>query len=88
MPLEIITCTAFPHVYYKIERNDEESDKWKNKSKKVTKRQILSATSSIYDPLGLVTPITVKAKMILRKTWATSPKIGWDDKVLKYHMSD
>ena len=55
------------------------ADKWKNKSKKVTKRQILSATSSIYDPLGLVTPITVKAKMILRKIWAMSPKIGWDD---------
>ena len=45
----------------------------------MTKRQILSATSSIYDPLGLVTPITVKAKMILRKIWAMSPKIGWDD---------
>ena len=42
------------------------ADKWKYKSNKVTKRKILTATSSIYDLLGLVTPITVKTKTILK----------------------
>ena len=34
---------------------------------------------SIYDPIGLIAPVTVSAKIILRKVWASSPSIGWDD---------
>ena len=36
-----------------------------------TKRECLSTIYSIYDPLGLLTPVTVAAKIILRKIWAT-----------------
>ena len=43
------------------------ANKLRHNKRDITKRQILSSTSSIYDPLGLVTPITVKAKIILRK---------------------
>ena len=57
------------------------ANKLRHNKRDITKRQILSSTSSIYDPLGLVTPITVKAKIILRKIWAISPKLGWDDLV-------
>ena len=57
------------------------ANKLKHNIKNITKRQILSSTSSIYDPLGLATPISVKAKIILRKIWAVSPKLGWDDLV-------
>ena len=57
------------------------ADKFKHNIKNITKRQILSSTSSIYDPLGLATPISVKAKIILRKIWAVSPKLDWDDLV-------
>ena len=32
-----------------------------------TKRTILSVTNSIYDPLGLLTPTTMQAKMIIRR---------------------
>ena len=45
----------------------------------VTKRGVLSSISKVYDPLGLLTPYTVKAKILLRKNWGVSPRIGWDD---------
>ncbi|XP_063913270.1 uncharacterized protein LOC135129931 [Zophobas morio] len=43
----------------------------------VTKRAILSTIAKIFDPLGLVSPITVTAKIILQKIWAL--KINWDE---------
>jgi len=56
--------------------------KWKVGST-VTKRVILSTVNSIYDPIGLLTPFTVKAKILLRKIWAHEPMIGWDDPIPK-----
>jgi hypothetical protein len=43
-----------------------------------TKRECLSTIYSIYDPLGILTPVTVAAKIILRKIWAARPHIDWD----------
>lgn len=45
----------------------------------VTKRSILSIISQIYDPLGLVGPVIIVAKLIIQKLWQA--KIGWDDQV-------
>ena len=42
---------------------------------------ILSQINGIYDPLGLVSPFVVKAKMYLRKLWALEPKLDWDDPI-------
>ena len=36
---------------------------------KLTKRMILSQINSIYDPLGLTDPFTVRAKIMMRKLW-------------------
>ena len=36
------------------------------KDKPVTRRGILSVTSALYDPLGLVSPVTVVPKVILQ----------------------
>ena len=44
-----------------------------------TKRNVLSTINSIYDPLGLIAPITINAKIILRKIWASFPNLEWDD---------
>ena len=44
-----------------------------------TKRSCLSTICKFYDPVGLLTPITVTAKIIIRKIWAFLPKVGWDD---------
>jgi hypothetical protein len=44
-----------------------------------TKRTCLSTICRFYDPIGLLAPVTVSAKIILRKIWACRPKIDWDD---------
>lgn len=38
---------------------------------KITKRNILAKISQIYDPLGWLGPIIVKAKIILQQLWQT-----------------
>jgi len=44
----------------------------------ITKRVILSIANSIFDPIGLLTPFTVKVKIIMRSAWAHEPKLVWD----------
>ena len=44
-----------------------------------TKRKILSLVSSIYDPLGWVSPLTVRGKMFIQTLW--KEKMGWDQKL-------
>lgn len=46
---------------------------------KVTKREILSNTSKIFDPLGLLSPCTIALKILLQKLWLV--KLEWDDPV-------
>ena len=41
-----------------------------------TKRNVLSLVSSIYDPLGWVSPLTVRGKMFIQTLW--KEKMGWD----------
>ncbi|XP_043862777.1 uncharacterized protein LOC122756629 [Drosophila santomea] len=45
----------------------------------VTKRSILSIASSLFDPLGLVTPIIIVAKIILQELWLL--KLHWNESV-------
>lgn len=47
----------------------------------LTKRQILSQVNGVYDPLGLISPFTVRAKIMLRKLWGQDKKLGWDDPI-------
>ena len=56
-------------------------DKLLDKIPSLTKRMILSQINGIYDPLGLVPPFVVKAKIYLRKLWALEPKLDWDDPI-------
>ena len=42
----------------------------------VTKRLILQRTSRLYDPLGILCPVTIKAHMLLQRLWKDS--IDWD----------
>ncbi|XP_072400607.1 uncharacterized protein [Diabrotica undecimpunctata] len=46
---------------------------------RITKRQILSSTAQIFDPLRLLSPVTVTAKIILQELWKL--KISWDETV-------
>jgi len=43
----------------------------------VTKRYVLSYVSRIFDPLGLVLPITVRTKLFIQTLWQR--KLGWDE---------
>lgn len=43
----------------------------------LTKRLVLQQTMSMYDPLGLVAPFTLKAKILLREAWRL--ELDWDD---------
>ncbi|XP_012285782.1 uncharacterized protein LOC105702648 [Orussus abietinus] len=48
-------------------------------SQRITKRTILSTISRIFDPLGLVGPATIKAKIMLQRLWQLNLK--WDESV-------
>lgn len=45
----------------------------------VTKRSILSLTSTLFDPMGLISPIIIKAKILLQQLWLS--KCNWDESV-------
>ena len=44
-----------------------------------TKCGILSAVSSLYDPMGFVCPVILEAKKILQELWKLN--LGWDDEI-------
>lgn len=46
---------------------------------RITKRKLLSQIAAIFDPLGLLGPIIVKAKIIMQRLW--KQKIEWDETV-------
>lgn len=46
-------------------------------TKTITKQFVLSTIAKIYDPLGLVSPIIVKAKLFMKKLWLL--KLDWED---------
>ena len=45
----------------------------------VTKRMMLSVMMKIFDPLGLLTALKVRLKMLMRKVWGLEKKLQWDD---------
>lgn len=48
-----------------------------SEEKCITKRQLFSEIAKMFDPLGLLSPITVLAKYLMQQTWAA--KIEWDE---------
>ena len=46
--------------------------------KAITQRTVLSFVSSVFDPIGLVAPYTVKARLLLKDIWRISGQ-KWDD---------
>nr|CAI5840531.1 unnamed protein product [Callosobruchus analis] len=53
-----------------------------NLNTQVTKRTILSIISQIFDPMGLVGCLIIRAKILLQTLWKL--KISWDDSVPQY----
>ena len=47
------------------------------KDAELTRRKLMSQIHGIYDPLGLLSPITIKFKLVLQKM--VEAKLGWDE---------
>lgn len=47
------------------------------RSEVISKRTVLSAISQIFDPLGLLMPCTVSAKIFMQRLWVA--ELSWDD---------
>ncbi|XP_053696951.1 uncharacterized protein LOC128744165 [Sabethes cyaneus] len=46
---------------------------------KLTKRNVLSIAMNIYDPLGLMSNITIRSRILMQEIWKSG--IGWDDAI-------
>ncbi|GBM08692.1 hypothetical protein AVEN_52769-1 [Araneus ventricosus] len=44
---------------------------------KITKRSVLSTTSRIFDPLGLISPVVTKVKLVVQELWRL--RLDWND---------
>ncbi|XP_064474335.1 uncharacterized protein LOC135388617 [Ornithodoros turicata] len=64
-----------------IDISAENSVKDMNEDSLCTKRMVLQRVARIYDPLGMLAPVIVAAKMLLQSLWKT--KISWDDHLQK-----
>ncbi|KAK9739544.1 Protein of unknown function (DUF1759) [Popillia japonica] len=45
----------------------------------ITKRTILSTTAKMFDPIGLISPIIITAKILMQRLWELH--ISWDDEL-------
>ena len=49
---------------------------------RLTKRLILSWINGLFDPLGLIAPFIIRAKILMRQLWLGENKpLGWDDPI-------
>ncbi|XP_033758237.1 uncharacterized protein LOC117340586 [Pecten maximus] len=72
-------------VYWFME-NDSLGFQIQMKDKPVTRRGILSVTSSVYDPLGIASPFVLKAKSILQRLCGDGK--GWDEEITGKDLKD
>ncbi|XP_031638866.1 uncharacterized protein LOC116350989 [Contarinia nasturtii] len=50
-----------------------------SQEKRITKRKLLSDSSKLFDPCGLLSPITIKVKILMQEIWKSG--IKWDNLV-------
>ena len=56
-----------------------DTKKFDNSMTVTTKTQVLTTIASFFDPLGYLTPTTVKMRLFLQNLWIQ--KKGWDDQL-------
>ncbi|XP_060608071.1 uncharacterized protein LOC132760172 [Ruditapes philippinarum] len=52
----------------------------------VTKRIVLKGIASVFDPMGLVSPVILHGKMLLQEMWESG--FDWDTKITDEHVLD
>ena len=52
----------------------------------VSKRQVLKHIASVYDPLGLFSPVTLQGKLSLQELW--NKKLSWDENLSSKDKSE
>lgn len=62
-----------------------ESDTISLKSQGLTKRNVLKELASVFDPLGLVSPVLLKGKLFIQSLW--SKHLNWDDAINSEEMA-
>ncbi|XP_063907426.1 uncharacterized protein LOC135125701 [Zophobas morio] len=67
--LGIIWDCKSDNIRYRINLKDTYST--------ISKRTVLSIIAQLFDPLGLIAPVIVTAKIILQQLWIA--KLGWDE---------
>ena len=68
-----------PHklpIYLRPEKDFELAAEYKEK---LTKRQMLSTSAKIFDPLGFIAPAVVQLKLLFQDLWRA--EVGWDEEV-------
>ena len=45
----------------------------------LNKRVIAGICNGQFDPMGLISPLLAKSKILLRKVWGQDKKLGWDE---------
>lgn len=55
-------------------------------SSPVTKRKVISEVSRLFDPLGWLAPVIIKAKILIQALWISG--IGWDDELPPQLLKD
>lgn len=58
---------------FKLEVNINDNDET------LTKRRVLSQIAQLFDPLGLIAPVILQAKVLMQQIWIFA--LGWDDTV-------
>ena len=77
-------CFSAKLNFFSTRKRRVQKDNSNNNSKLILpfmKQMILSKVNSMYDPLGLAGPFTVRAKILMRHLWANSEKLDWDDPI-------
>ena len=62
-------------------KNDKHTFQHSPNSPPKNKQGILDLVASIFDPLGIVTPAVLEAKLIIQSLWKL--KVDWDDNIPK-----
>ena len=52
---------------------------------KFTKRNVLKKTASVFDPLGLLAPLIVRAKVLMQEAWMEA--LDWDEDLPDYQKA-